>query len=143
MHAENRTHIAAAAEPSEVVVLSKFILKINNTEGELNVVMPHGLLDPLRPLLASGVKKGHTDSDENWRYNLQRKLEEVEIDINAIFAQADISLGELFSLKVADFIPVNMSETTLVYSEDVPLFEGKIGMSNQQAAVRVGQLHHH
>lgn len=143
MHSETRTQLGAMSESSEVVVVSKFNIKANDVEGEISILIPHGLLEPLRPMLASGVKKGNADSDEHWRLNLRKKLEEVEIDINAVFAQAEITLGDLVSLKPGDFVPVNMSEQTVVCSEEVPIFEGKVGMSNQQAAVRVGQFYRH
>ena len=142
MQAENRSQLSGLADSSEVLVLSKFKVSMNEVSGELHIAMPHSLLEPLRPVLASGVKKGHADSDENWRKNLRAKLEEVEIDINAVFAEAEISLKELLSLKPGDFIPVSMSDATFVFSNDVPLFQGKLGMSNQQAAVRVDHWYH-
>lgn len=143
MHAESRAQMGSMAESTEIVTVSKFKIKMGKLSGEMHLVMPQGLLEPLRPLLASGVKKGHADSDENWRNNLRRKLAEIEIDINAVFTETEISVGDLLSLKPGDFIPVNMSEMTLICAEEVPLFAGKIGMSNQRAAVRVGQWLQH
>lgn len=137
MHSENREQLLAASDGSEIVVLSRFKIKLGDVEGDIDMVMPHGLLEPLRPVLASGVRKEHADSDDSWKAALRNRLADVELDINAVFTETDISLGELLSLKPGDFIPVEMTEITSVFSEGIKLFEGKIGMSNQAAAVRL------
>ncbi len=141
MHSESRGQMSGLADSSEIVVASRFKLKLNSTECELHMIIPHALLEPLRPVLASGVRKEHVESNESWRRMLRASLGDVEIDISSIFSETDISLGELLSLKPGDFIPVNMKETTEVCCEEVPLFEGRVGMSNQAAAVRLTQWH--
>jgi len=141
MHAENTGQMAGPTDSGEIVVVSKLKLKLNETECEMHLVIPYSLLEPLRPVLASGIRKERVDSDENWKRMLRNNLGEVEVQVNAIFTETEISLGELLSLKAGDFIPVNMTETTTLYCDDVPMFEGKVGMSNQTAAVRLTQWH--
>jgi flagellar motor switch protein FliM len=141
MHMENKSQMSGLAESNEIVVLSKLKFKLYETECEMHMVIPYALLEPLRPILASGIRKEHVDSDENWRRLLRNSLGDVEVDINSVFIETDISVGELMSLKAGDFVPVNMTETTTVCCEDVPLFEGKIGVSNQAAAVCLTQWH--
>ena len=141
MHAESRGQVSNMADSSEIVVASKLRLKLNDTSCEMHLVIPYSLLEPLRPVLASGVRKENVNSDASWRRMLRASLDDVEIDINSAFTETDISLGELLSLKAGDFIPVNMKETTEVSCEDVALFEGKVGMSNQAAAVRLTRWH--
>ena len=138
LNAENQTQMLELIDPSEIVIICKFTIKLTDAEGEIHIVMPHSILEPLRPLLASGARKEFSDSeDENWRQSLKNRLQEVPIDIRALFTETTISLGELLSLKAGDFIPINVAETTVVSADEVPLFVGKIGMSNKMASVRM------
>ncbi len=137
LHAESRTQISNFADPAEVVVLSKFTMKFNDLEGEFHIVIPYSALEPLRPILASGARKEQVESDDSWRVRLKERLSDVAVEVNAIFTETNLTLNELLALKPGDFIPISMKDTTTVCSNDIPLFEGKIGMSNRATAVRV------
>ncbi len=141
LHAESRAQMTNLVDVSDVVVLSKFTIRMNDVTTEMHIAMPFSILEPLRPILASGVRKEHTESDDNWRHDLKARVQDAGIEINAIFSEKTISLRELLMLKTGDFIPIMMKDLTIVYSEDVPLFEGKIGMSNQAAAIKLVNWH--
>ena len=137
LHTENRMQMVNLGDHSDVVVLSNFSISLNGVDSRFAIAIPYAMLEPLRPILASGVRKENVESDDSWRQRLRNRIEEADVDLSAIFAETGISLRELLSLQPGDFIPINMKETTTVYADDVPLFEGKIGMSNQATAVRL------
>ncbi|MBA3582148.1 MAG: flagellar motor switch protein FliM [Gammaproteobacteria bacterium] len=137
MHQERHGQLEGLGDTSEIMVRSRFKITIGDEVSEMQIVLPFSLLEPLRPLLASGVRKEHPESDDSWVRLLTDRVQETHVGISAIFAETDITLGELLSLKAGDFISLMMEEDTVVYADEIALFKGKIGVSNQAAAVRL------
>jgi len=48
-----------------------------------------------------------------------------------------VSIHDLIELKKGDVIPIDMPETVLLEVEDVPVFRGKLGLSDGNYAIEI------
>ena len=73
VRSEEDPHFANIAAPSEVVVVSRFQVSIEEAGGELHVIMPYSMVEAVRPPLEGG-NGGGTDTDGSWPRMLQDQL---------------------------------------------------------------------
>ncbi len=64
-------------------------------------------------------------------------LQEAEVEIRAVLAQARISLRELVSLAPGDIIPIEAPQDVTVMAGDVPLRHGRFGVSQGRNALKI------
>ena len=133
---ETRFAMNGSASSSDVLAVSKFTVKIDSEEGTFDIVIPYAILEPIRTLLASGLQNSPVGKDESWGIKLLDRIKYSNVELNSVFAETEITFKELLSLQAGDFIPIDMREMAKVYAGDTPLFEGKIGVSNNMIAIK-------
>lgn len=140
---ESRTQAISFVDFSDVVIVNKFIVELAGIKGEIHIILPYAAFEPIKNILVSGIARENVNADDYWYKMLQNKMYEADIELRAVLSQTDIALSELLSLKEGDFIPLRMHETCMVYSDENPIFEGKVGVSNQVSAIRVSKWCRH
>ena len=126
---EVNTQITSSANPSEVVIASKFKISLTLGSGEFHLAIPYPSLDPMRPYLTATVDKPR-ENDAAWSSEFSDRVFESPIEIQGIIAETDITLSELVALKIGDFIPLGQTQNAQFYAEGIPLFEAAFGTSN-------------
>jgi flagellar motor switch protein FliM len=64
-------------------------------------------------------------------------LQEAELELRAVLAQAKISLGELVRLTPGDIIPIDPPQDVTLLVGDVPLHKGRFGVSQGRNALKI------
>lgn len=139
MHEVN-PQMANIVSPSEVIVVSSFQIELEGGGGDIKVIYPYSMLEPIRDILDAGVQSDRGDVDERWAILLKQELMHARIDIQALFVEKKIPVSDLLNFKAGDIIPIEMPEQVLVLAEDMPIIRGQYGEYQGNTAVKVEDI---
>lgn len=137
MNSEVNPQFANIVSPTEVVVVSTFHIELEGGGGALHVTMPYSMVEPIRELLDAGVQSDRSEVDERWRIAIREEMKSAQIELTSTLTETELTMRELMELKPGDVIPIDMPETVILRSEDIPLFRGRFGVSNGSRAVKI------
>ena len=137
---EVNPHMATIVSPSEVIVVSKFHIELDGGGGDIHVVYPYSMIEPIRSLLDTGVQSDHGDIDQRWAILLKEELMHAKINMQALFLEKQIPVSDLINFKVGDIIPVDLPEQVMILAEDMPIIRGQYGEHQGNAAVKVEEI---
>lgn len=138
--AEVNPHLANIVSPTEVVVVSTFRVDLEGGGGDLHITMPYSMIEPIRDLLDAGVQSDVTEVDDRWISSLRNEIFEAEIQVQSNLVDTQMTIGDVKELNVGDVIPFDMPDKVVIESAGIPLFRGKMGISNGNVAVRVQEV---
>ncbi|AQS88877.1 flagellar motor switch protein FliM [Neoasaia chiangmaiensis NBRC 101099] len=136
---ESNDRFAAIARANNGVVSAQFSINMGGSSGLANLILPHATLEPVRDVLLQqfiGEKFGH---DATWEYRLAQELRSTEIELDAVFDEQVMSLGDVMNLKVGQQIMLqrqsNCSARIRCGGKD--LFEGRVGQRRGRVAIKI------
>jgi len=142
MSSEVNPAMANIVSPSEVVVVSSFHIELDGGGGDLHVAFPYSMIEPMREVLDAGVQSDVDDVDERWIQSLQRDILNAKVPVNATIVEHEIKLRDLVDLQPGDIIPIELPETTVMKANLVPVFNAKVGQSDERYALKmVSSIH--
>ncbi len=136
------TQIAAMNEPAAIVTMST---KIDGTQGIISICIPHFSIQSISKelntaswSLASNQVQFTTDKKDT----LKEHLEDTYVTLRATFNDTTTSLNEVLNMQVGDLIRIDHSidEYIKIHVEQIPKFEGVIGVDKQKYAVRLANI---
>ena len=137
---EVNPHLANIVSPSEVVVVSTFRIDLEGGGGDLHVTMPYSMIEPIRDLLDAGVQSDVTEVDDRWIGALRNEIFEAEIEVKSNLVETQMNIGDVNKLQLGDVIPFEMPEKVILESKGIPLFRGKMGLSNGKVSIKVQEV---
>jgi len=129
--------MANIVSPSEVVVVSTFHIELDGGGGDLHLTIPYSMIEPMREVLDAGFQSDVDDVDERWQQSLREDILEAPVEIHGTLAQRDITLREVAALKTGDVIPIDIPEDFILEANGIPVFKGKMGISNENLAIKI------
>jgi flagellar motor switch protein FliM len=135
---ETNPRLVQLGSPQDSVIVAKFTVEFAARSGRIDWLLPEALLAPLRDALAgeTGVAPP-TRKQEAWGPALSSALQEAQLDTRAVLAQAQISLRELVSLNAGDIIPIEAPQQVTLMAGEVPLYQGRFGISQGRNALKI------
>ncbi len=121
----------------ESVVVVKFTVEFAGRGGRIDWLLPDALLGPIREALAGEGGSAPTRKQEPWAPQFTAALQDAQLDMRAILAQAQISLRELVTLTPGDIIPIEAPQQVTLLAGDVPLYQGRFGVSQGRNALKI------
>ncbi len=137
---EVNPHMANIVSPTEVIVVSNFHVELDGGGGDIHIVFPYSMIEPIRTVLDAGVQSDHGDIDERWAILLKEELMHARINIQALFVEKQVPVSDLINFKAGDIIPIEMPEQVMVLAEDMPIMRGQFGEHQGAAAVKVEEI---
>jgi len=137
---EVNPHMASIVSPTEVVVVSNFHVELDGGGGDIHMVYPYSMIEPIRTLLDAGVQSDHGDIDERWAILLKEELMHAKINMQALFVEKQIPVSDLINFKAGDIIPFDLPEQVMMLAEDMPIIRGQYGEHQGNAAVKVEEI---
>ncbi len=134
---EMNPQFANVVSPSEVVVISSFQIELEGGGGELHVMLPYAMIEPIREILDAGVQSDTNDRDERWINSLREEIRSATVTIDSTLAKTEITVRELMEMKPGDVIPLDIPDSLLAKVEGVPVFRGRLGASRGMKALQV------
>ncbi len=132
--------MANIASPSEVIVVSNFNIELDGGGGDLHVIHPYSMIEPIRTLLDAGVQSDRGDVDERWAILLKEQLMHARIDMQGLFIEKQLPVSELINFRAGDIIPIDMPEQVVLLAEDMPIIRGQYGEHQGNTAVKVEEI---
>jgi len=137
---EVNPHMANIVSPTEVIVVSNFHVELDGGGGDLHIVYPYSMIEPIRTVLDAGVQSDHGDLDERWSILLKEELMHAKINMQGLFVEKELPVSELINFKAGDIIPIEMPEQVVLLAEDMPIIRGQYGEHQGNTAVKVEEI---
>lgn len=134
---ELNPHYASIATPSETVLVTKLEITFDELTGQLCLVVPSSLLEPVRERLDEQLRTASAESKAQWQGALREHLAASGLDLTGVFFEGRITMRELLRLKSGDVWPIEMPKTAMLRAGGLPLLKGKFGRSRGYNAVKV------
>jgi flagellar motor switch protein FliM len=134
---ETNPRLVQFGSPQESVIVCKFTVEFAARSGAINWLLPEALLAPIRETLSGETSGEPTRKQEPWGPSLGAALREAQVDTRAVLAEAQISLRELVQLSPGDIIPIEAPQDVTLLAGDVPLYQGRFGVSQGRNALKI------
>lgn len=136
INSEVNPQFANIVSPSEIVVISTIHVELEGGGGDINIALPYTMIEPIRELL-DAVTSDRGEVDGRWQESLRAEIMRSEVTLNSKLIEKEMSISEVIELKKGDVIPIEMPETVLLEVENVPVFRGKLGLSDGNYAIEI------
>ena len=140
VRSEMHTQFANIATPSEIVVTATFNIEIGQSGGQLHIVLPYSMIEPIRDMLYSSLQGDSYEPDKRWVRMLSKQVQLADVELVAQFARIPSTVEQLLSMKVGDVIGTDIPKTVVAEVDGVPVMECKCGILNGQYALKVERL---
>lgn len=140
LNREMNPHFANIVSPTEIVVVNRFRIDIDGRGGEIHLVLPYSMLEPLKDTLRAGMQSDRADREERWSQILRNELEESAVDIITQLGTAQTTVGKLIDMRPGDVIPIDFDGQATVLADGIPLFWGELGQQRGRQVVRVSEM---
>lgn len=136
------TQIAAMNEPAAIVTMNT---KIDGTQGMISICIPHFSIQSISKELNTAswsIASNMLQAQPNKREIMQDQLDQTFVTLQATFNDTYTTLNEILNMQVGDLIRINHSidEYIKINVEEIPKFEGVIGVEKQKYAVQVANI---
>jgi len=141
-HTLNSVEVERLANTSlePVMVNSRMALRIGEIELPCQIVYPFETLNPISAQLQKEKTKP-LKQDEQFRKSIERELLNCELEIRGVLAESNITLGALLQMKSGDFIALRDVQTVSFKTQNMPLFDARIGNSNGRVSASLSRWH--
>tara|TARA_B100001250_G_scaffold379790_1_gene370746 strand:+ start:372 stop:1340 length:969 start_codon:yes stop_codon:yes gene_type:complete len=129
--------MANIVSPSEVVIVSTFHIELDGGGGDLHMTIPYSMIEPIREMLDAGVQSDVDDVDERWQQSLREDILDARVPIHGTVVERLITLRQVAALKAGDVIPVEMPDDFILQANGIPVFRGKMGVSDENLAIKI------
>ncbi len=122
---------------SEVVVISRFRIRLNGGEGQMQLVLPLTMLEPVREQLETGLVDSGLVDDAQWLACLRREILKARVELSSTLVEIPMTLREVLHMAPGDLIPVELSEKVVVRAAGVPVLQGEFGVVKGRNGVKI------
>lgn len=136
------TQIAAMNEPAAIVTMNT---KIDGTQGMISICIPHFSIQSISKELNTAswsIASNMVQAQPDKKQIIQQQLDETFVTLQATFNDTYTTLNEILNMQVGDLIRINhgIDEYIKVNVEEIPKFEGVIGVERQKYAVQIANM---
>lgn len=129
--------LAGIVAPNDNVVISTFQVLIGAGGGEIHLVMPEAMLEPVRENLEAGSRGLSAESDRQWAHAVEQQLSQVMVNARCRVAELELSLNDIAALQVGDFLPLNLRRGSELTVDGIPIHRVQAGSYAGNWAVKV------
>jgi len=143
MKIETNSRILQGISADENVVIIVMSIKVNETQGKINICIPATTLDMLFKKKVSqtkkNIKRGDHLAEEQRRLNIINEIRQTDLEIKGILGETDVLSQDIFELEVGDIIKLNKSLNSLVdiVVNDEVWFKGEMGEYKNKKAIEI------
>lgn len=129
--------MANVVSGNDVVVVSSFQVDMEGGAGEMQIVIPYAMLEPIKGIIHSGMLDQKRATDNMWQKTIQKDLAMAPVDINLRILERELTLRDVLQLRAGDVIPVEIPEHTALLVSSVPIYNCQLGQSHGNLAVKI------
>ena len=139
---ETSFQFARITDNEEMVLHCSFTVDINGRKGDVDLCIPFWVLEPIKTLLFSQMQAFQPDEDTSWSDNLRAEVQSAQVQLVAVLAKKQGTLGEVLSFNVGDLLPIELQDPVTVMVDGLPMIKGDYGVRNGRYAVKVAEIEH-
>jgi len=126
--------------PNEVVLRVKYMCKMSDIEGEINIAVPFIMLEPLMPKL--GAQYMLRASQGQGSKMSKRHIDDMHMVLSVQFPSIIMGLKQFLSLRPGNIIDLRIPVKDRVYiaANNRKLFKGKLGRRRNSLAVKIEEI---
>ena len=139
VRSETNPQFASVVAPTEVVIVIKFELELEQTVGTLIICLPYSTIEPIRSKLYAGFQSDQLEVDHEWINRFIDQVRQAAVHISVELGRTTISSRTLLNLKEGDVIQLDQDVTVPLIAkvEGVPKFTGYAGKSKGNKAFQI------
>jgi flagellar motor switch protein FliM len=132
------------ATPNDIMVISKFQVEMEQTEGFITVCMPYATIEPIKGKLYSGFQSEQLEQDNRWTSRIHEQIRHMEVELAVELASTRMQAKELLGLATGDIILFNkkVNDPLVGKVEGIPKFTGHAGQLHNSKAFKIQGLAH-
>jgi flagellar motor switch protein FliM len=132
------------ATPNDIMVISKFQVEMEQTEGFITVCTPYAAIEPIKGKLYSGFQSEQLEHDNRWTSRIHEQIRYMEVELAVELASTKMQAKELLGLATGDIILFNkkVNDPLVGKVEGIPKFTGHAGQLHNSKAFRIKGLVH-
>lgn len=138
---EVNPHLANIVSPTEVIVVSRFHIELEGGGGDIHVVFPYSMIEPIRSVLDAGVQSDMSELDDRWSVLLKEELMHAKVELTGIFTEKELKISDLINLQAGDIIPIDMPDQVILMANDMPIMRGQYGEHDGNVAIRLENMY--
>ena len=139
IRSEMNPQFAAIVLPTDLVIVTRFEIELEQAAGTLVVCLPYSMIEPLRAKLASGFQAETEEVDRTWRRRLEEIILSSMIELRVELGSTEISGERLIYLQKRDVIQLDCDAKDMLtgYLGKLPKLKGYAGIRRGIQAFRV------
>ncbi|AEE91379.1 Flagellar motor switch protein FliM [Tepidanaerobacter acetatoxydans Re1] len=138
---ETNSQFVQLVSPNEAVALITFNAKVGNSEGMINICIPHIVLEPIIPKLSTRIwlSTSKQEQAETTKQFITEKVYDTKTEIRAELGRTLITVGEFINLATGDVIALNknIKDGADIFIKDKLKFSGSIGVHRNKMAIKI------
>lgn len=125
----------------ETIVIIVISMEMQGEKGLLSICIPEDLLVTAFTIIDNRKRKDDEYGNElpDVKQVIMDKMRDSILTVTAKLGRAEMSIGDVYGLRVGDVIDLNKPQDSEVclYVEEQPWFAGQLGVSNKKVAVKI------
>jgi flagellar motor switch protein FliM len=129
VRSEMNPQFATVLLPSDLVIVSRFEVELEQSAGLITVSLPYAMIEPIRSKLNAGFQSDALEIDQAWQRRLREILQAAVVNFGVELGATEITGERLIHLSAGDVIQLdNDAEQCLTgMVEGIPKFRGFAG----------------
>ena len=146
MKIETNSRILQGVGADENVVIVVMSIKVNETQGKINICIPATTLDMLFKKKMSqtkkNIKRGDQQAEEKRRLNIINEIRKTELEIKGVLGDTEVLSQDIYELEVGDIIKLNKPANSMVeiVVNDEVWFRGEMGDYKKKRAIQIKEF---
>lgn len=139
VRSEVNPQFATIAPPTDLVIVSKFEVELEQSSGTISLCLPYAMIEPIRNKLIAGFQSDALEIDHAWRKRLTSIILSSEVEMRVELGKTEITGERLINLKVGDIIQLDTDseQTLLAFVAGLAKLKGYAGVQRGFQALRV------
>jgi len=136
---EMNPQFTAIVLPTDIVIVTRFEIELEQSAGNLIVCYPYSMIEPLRKKLSSGVQAEAEEVDTNWSRAIKDVILNSTVDMKIQLGRAEITGEKLLYMQKGDVIQLDNSagEPLTCYVDGLEKLRGYAGVQRGFQAFKI------
>ncbi len=136
---ETNPRFATISRNANAALLVRLRIEMEDRGGNLDILLPHATLEPIRELLLQMFTGENFGQDIVWNAHFGKEVSNTAIDVNAVMHETVMNLGEVIRFKVGNTVILNCKpdDDITLKCGNVPLTSATLGRVDDRVAVKL------
>lgn len=131
------TDTVDAVDPTEPVIATEFEMTFSDLQGKFCIVWPMTMISSLVPVLEGQKRERDAAEDARWEDALRKRIADIRVNLSTFVGNVNLIVGDLVGLKPGDTIDIDDPRNATVFSNKVPVLEGRFGVHEGSNAIEM------